>query len=196
MGKKTAGYEHIARKRGRPAKTKAYHLRDKGYTYKLDILTPEEKEEWENGRTIMYEEEEVTVDSTDYDYFFKDLHCEEGIVMVKIYHVGGKYYWNDSEVRLAYMLDIVEGKEKQNAKYAALQAQVKDTVPVEIDKLPSMPGVPIKFEGGILDGKSVQYNNTLPYYAVQLRDRKGKPFTVRYRRKEKHKFIYEYEKTI
>lgn len=110
----------------RKPKLKAYNLRKAGYNYKLDELTTDELDEWQHGRKVIKGGKEYRADSTDYDYFYKQLDTD---LIVRIYHVGGSFYYKGVKLRGADQLAIIEQAERDNKKYANLQSQVVDTAP-------------------------------------------------------------------
>lgn len=168
----------------RKPKLKAYNLRKAGYKYKLDELTTDELDEWQHGRKVIKGGKEYRADSTDYDYFYKQLDTD---LIVRIYHVGGSFYYNGVKLRGADQLAIIEQAERDNKKYAKLQSQVVDTPPAikitEVSlntdgtysfgystEIPAtskqFPDI-IELVDGPLAGRLFAWNKRLPFFMTQ-----------------------------
>jgi len=216
----------MAKGKRRKYPIKAADLLAAGYIYKLDHLSQQESDEWRHGVKKIINGREVRVDSQDYDYFYKSLHVpgESENCIVKIHHVNKDFYFEGVKLRNKSQFADVEKIALERFKYRKLDAQVKDTKPIDIqmhlastnsdgthnfrctEPVPTakMPHI-ITLKGGPLDGYQFAWNITLPFFMTQYQetdfDSTGKPIgysttAVRYRRDKENKTLYHHDPTF
>lgn len=197
------------KKRGRkPYKITPERLRESGYTYKIDILTEEEKGWMKDGVPVPGKPNQRTP-CPDFWYWFKEV---DG-VGVQINFVKSDYYYQGVRLRSMSQLPLVEAKAKDSAKWDKLLSTIEDT-PVliipekdreEIERrktdggsyvLPVADGC-ISLQGGPLDGRCVQYNNKFPFFMTKIADENGgKPIAPRYKRSKENPSVYIFDQVF
>lgn len=129
-----------------------------GYTYKLDNLTEEEREEWMHGGkwTDPKTGQTVTIPSRDFDYFYK---TTENGAEVQIFHVVQEFYYQGIRLMSADQLPAIEKSAQENKKWDDLIKTIPDDVSVEY-KMPESLNEGqciITLKGGPLDGQQRAY---------------------------------------
>lgn len=209
------------KKRGRPAKIKSNDLRDAGYAYKMDNLTPEEEKELKEGRKVIEGDKIKTYESRDFDYFYKEI---DGVT-VQIFYVSGDFFYKGVKLKSIDQFPLIEKDAITTAHYAALQKQVQDTKPIPqfdielkeestngriADKCgPNIKPIlgyfndTINLIGGPLNGLKRQYPTALPFYMEQVEitiSGTTPPakaiIAARYKRSEKDRTIYVHDPSI
>lgn len=160
-------------------------LKAKGYRYKLDELTKEEKKQQREGikekdpRTG----ETVTYEAPDYNYYYKEI---EGAT-VKIFKAGDRLYYKNGWFRYMSALPLIEADAIEEKKYSHLQELVQDTKPISVHSNMHVMYVEdtemIKCQGGPLDGNEYQWRVKYPIFMCQFTDESdGKVKSARYKR--------------
>lgn len=176
-------------------------LLNAGYTYKMDVLTNEERDEWTNGGKWVDPKtnQEVRVPSQDFDYFFKVL---PGDVEVKIFHVIQQFYYQGVRLQYAGQLEQVEKSAKESKHWDDLLSTIPDDEPTEVvlpESLKTGQAI-ITLKGGPLDGKQRAYLTMLTFYA-EVVDRKvisGRVVSkvARYIKDQEDNTIFHFKETI
>lgn len=186
------------KKRGRPAKMSIKNLVKEGYQLKLDHLTAEEADEWNNGKKITVKGKPARGDRPDFLYYFKIIDGVE----VKIHKVGPDLYWNSAKLTFMWQLPKVEEGSIANAKWEKMDAQVKDTKPPEptlgkiVEERPSRFPHVITLKGGPFDGQTRPYNTMFPFFMEQKAVSETVTCAYQYRRDKEDKTIYHYHQTL
>lgn len=196
------------KKRGRPARIKGADLKQAGFKYKLEHLTQEEKEERQNGRKMMKDGKMITMESTDYDYFYKNVDNVE----VRLYYVNKDFFYKNVRLTSLDQLPLIEKDALANAHYAELDKQVQDTRPVSVLMIKNNQGSKqvscynedeIILIGGPLHEKIVNYSTKFPFYMEQFEvthagtNPPAKSYlAARYKRNKENPNIYNYDPSI
>lgn len=153
----------IKKKKGRKPLIKADDLLAAGYTYKLDVLTDEERDEWLNGAKAIVNGKEERALSRDFDYFFKIM---ENDVEVQVFHVIRKFYYRGARLKYADQLPTIEKHAAEQKHWDDKLASIKDDKPTEYvlpDTIPKGASL-ISLVGGPLDGKQRAYITALKFF--------------------------------
>jgi len=190
----------MIKKRGRKPEIKADDLIKAGYTYKMDILTDEERDEWVNGKKgIDSRGRPARYESEDFDYFFKIL---ENGAEIRIYHAIRKFYYNNVRIKYADSLPRYEKHASEQTHWNDLQLKVEDTEPIDFVMPDTIkPGQQvIVLQGGPLDGKERVYLPILKFYMepydFKIIEGRRSSISARYIQDKENKLIYHFEKII
>jgi hypothetical protein len=183
-------------------------LKKRGYKWKLDHLTTEERE-WAEKGVPVEGKPNVRKQAPDYFYYYKPVEGGE----CRIYTVGDKFYFGEGggvEIKTADQIGRCEELSKDNAKWAAMQKSMQDTKPafdltVQDTKenvtviTNNKKGTVVTLKGGPLDGQRIRYDNRFEFFMGQVTVKDGesdKVIAPRYKRRGKNGDIYDYDKTI
>lgn len=187
-----------SKKKGRPAKISEKNLKKEGYRLKMDHLTEQEADEWNNGKKIIVKGKEARGERPDYLYYFKVINEVE----VKIHKVGPDLYWKGAKLTYMWQLPRVEEASIANAKWSAIAEQLQDTKPPQptlgkiVEERPSRWPHVIKLKGGPFDGQTRPYNTMFPFFMEQKEVAENVTCAYQYRRDKEDKTIYHYHQTF
>lgn len=195
MGQKRKNRRHAAKQT-----ITAALLIERGYTYKLESMTPEEADEWKNGKKYIDKNgQEQTALTEDYDYFFKVM---PNGAEVRLYHVVGKFYYHGLRLSNIGQLPAIESSAQENKKWNDLLSTIKDSPvaePVLPDTLKEGQSI-ITLKAGPLNGQQRVYLTQLAFFAEVIGKKvvAGKIMseTVRYKQSIEDPMVYIFERMI